>query len=33
MANIPSRYGVPEESGLTVVVDRQRVKYDIDLKP
>jgi hypothetical protein len=30
---IPQRYGLPEESGLSVVVDREQVTYDIDLKP
>jgi hypothetical protein len=30
---IPPRYGMPEESGLSVVVDCKRVTYDIDLKP
>jgi hypothetical protein len=32
-APIPPRYALPEESGLSVVVDRARVTYDIDLKP
>ncbi len=31
--NIPARYALPEESGLSVVVDRGQVNYDIDLKP
>lgn len=31
--NIPQRYAVPEESGLSVVIDRAAVTYDIDLKP
>ena len=30
---IPQRYGLPEESGLSVVVDRGQVTYDLDLKP
>jgi hypothetical protein len=30
---IPPRYALPEESGLSVAVDRARVNYDIDLKP
>jgi hypothetical protein len=30
---IPQRYALPEESGLSVVVDRGQVTYDIDLKP
>lgn len=29
---IPLRYGVPEESGLSVAIDRASVTYDIDLK-
>jgi hypothetical protein len=29
---IPLRYGVPEESGLSIVIDRATVNYDIDLK-
>ncbi|MCI0700901.1 MAG: carboxypeptidase-like regulatory domain-containing protein [Planctomycetia bacterium] len=33
MGSIPLRYAHPEESGLTVVVDRGEVMYDIDLKP
>jgi hypothetical protein len=32
-AEIPARYAVPEESGLTVRVGRGRVVYDIDLAP
>ncbi len=31
--SIPQRYALPEESGLSVVVDRGQVTYDIDLKP
>jgi hypothetical protein len=31
--SIPPRYALPEESGLSVVADRGRVTYDIDLKP
>jgi hypothetical protein len=30
---LPPRYTVPEESGLSVVIDRGVVNYDIDLKP
>ncbi|QJX00440.1 carboxypeptidase-like regulatory domain-containing protein [Frigoriglobus tundricola] len=30
---IPPRYALPEESGLSVSVDRGQVTYDIDLKP
>jgi hypothetical protein len=30
---IPQKYALPEESGLSVVVDRGQVTYDIDLKP
>ena len=30
---IPPRYALPEESGLSVVVNRRQVAYDIDLKP
>lgn len=30
---LPPRYALPEESGLTVAIDRERVTYDIDLKP
>ncbi len=30
---VPARYALPEESGLSVVVDRGPVTYDIDLKP
>ena len=30
---IPPRYTLPEESGLTLVIDRAAVHYDIDLKP
>ncbi len=30
---IPARYALPEESGLSVVIDRGQVNYDIDLKP
>ncbi len=30
---IPPRYALPEESGLSVAVDRGQVTYDIDLKP
>jgi|SRR5579883_276167 len=30
---VPQRYSLPEESGLSVVVDRGQVTYDIDLKP
>lgn len=30
---IPLRYSLPEESGLSVVIDRGTVTYDIDLKP
>jgi hypothetical protein len=30
---IPLRYTVPEESGLSVVIDRGLVNYDLDLKP
>ncbi|MBP3960651.1 hypothetical protein J8F10_35960 [Gemmata sp. G18] len=29
---LPPRYALPEESGLAVVVDRDHVTYDIDLK-
>ena len=29
---LPLRYGVPEESGLSVAIDRATVTYDIDLK-
>jgi hypothetical protein len=29
---IPLRYGVPEESGLSLAIDRTTVTYDIDLK-
>lgn len=32
-AGIPLRYALPEESGLSVVIDRGTVTYDIDLKP
>jgi hypothetical protein len=32
-AEIPARYAVPEECGLTVRVGRGRVVYDIDLAP
>jgi hypothetical protein len=30
---IPPRYGLPEESGLSVLIDRERLTYDIDLRP
>lgn len=30
---VPQRYALPEESGLSVAVDRGQVTYDIDLKP
>ena len=30
---IPERYGLPEESGLTIQVDRDRMPYDIELRP
>ena len=30
---IPPRYALPEESGLSVTVDRGQVTYDINLKP
>jgi hypothetical protein len=30
---IPPRYGLPEESGLSVVVDRAELTFDIDLRP
>jgi len=30
---IPLRYTLPEESGLSLVIDRNAVNYDIDLKP
>lgn len=30
---IPQRYGLPEESGLSAVVGRDAVRYDIDLRP
>lgn len=30
---IPLRYAVPEESGLSLVIDRGLVTYDLDLKP
>jgi hypothetical protein len=30
---LPQRYALPEESGLSVSVDREVVTYDIDLKP
>jgi hypothetical protein len=30
---IPARYGLPEESGLSAVVERGRTTHDIDLKP
>ncbi len=30
---IPPRYALPEESGLSVTVGRDRLTYDIDLKP
>lgn len=30
---VPARYALPEESGLSVVVDRGPVTYDINLKP
>jgi hypothetical protein len=29
---IPARYALPEESGLSVVVDRTQLTYDIELK-
>lgn len=32
-AAIPPRFALPEESGLSVTVDRAHVTYDIDLKP
>jgi hypothetical protein len=32
-AEIPARYAVPEESGLTVQVNKGRVVFDIDLAP
>lgn len=32
-AAIPQRYSLPEESGLSVLIDRGAVNYDIDLKP
>ena len=31
--SIPQRYALPEESGLSVVVDHGPVTFDIDLKP
>lgn len=30
---IPPRYALPEESGLTVVIDRAQVAFDLDLRP
>jgi hypothetical protein len=33
VVRIPPRYAVPEESGLSLVVDRDRQDHDIDLKP
>lgn len=30
---LPARYALPEESGLSLVVGRAQVTYDIDLKP
>ena len=30
---IPPRYALPEESGLSLVVDRDQLSHDIDLKP
>ena len=32
-STIPPRYALPEESGLSVAIDRGQVNYDIDLKP
>jgi len=30
---IPERYGIPEESGLSVQVDRSQLVFDVDLQP
>lgn len=32
-AGLPQRYSLPEESGLSVIVDRGQMTYDIELKP
>jgi hypothetical protein len=31
--NLPPRYALPEESGLSIVIGTAEVTYDIDLKP
>lgn len=33
VAPIPLRYALPEESGLSLVVNRDQMQYEIDLKP